>query len=76
MVDPASLGDGDTTIFAAGDDAEARQLVVGLLSELGWRDIVELEGLHNARGLEMWMPLWVRLMGALGTAEFNMKLVR
>ena len=24
MVDPASVGDGDTTIFAAGDDAEAR----------------------------------------------------
>ncbi len=76
MVDPASLGDGDTTIFAAGDDAEARQQVIGLLRELGWQDIVELEGLHNARGLEMWLPLWARLMGALGTAEFNMKLIR
>ena len=51
-------------------------MVVGLLRELGWRDIVELDGLQNARGLEMWMPLWVRLMGALGTAEFNLKLVR
>ena len=29
-----------------------------------------------ARGLEMWLPLWVRLMGALGTAEFNLRLVR
>ena len=76
MVDPASLGDGDTTIFAAGDDAEARQVVVGLLRELGWQDVVELDGLQNARGLEMWLPLWVRLMGALGTAEFNLKLVR
>ncbi len=76
MVDPASLGDGDTTIFAAGDDPDARELVVGLLRELGWQDVVELDGLSNARGLEMWMPLWVRLMGALGTAEFNMKLVR
>ena len=76
MVDPAALGDGETTIFAAADDVEARQLVVGVLRELGWRDVVELEGLSNARGLEMWMPLWVRLMGALGTAEFNMKLVR
>ena len=68
MVDPASLGDGDTTMFAAGDDAEARQVAVGLLRDLGWGDIVELDGLHNARGLEMWLPLWVRLMGALGTA--------
>ena len=50
--------------------------MVGLLRELGWRDIIELDGLQNARGLEMWLPLWVRLMGALGTAEFNLKLVR
>jgi predicted dinucleotide-binding enzyme len=76
MVDPGSLGDGDTTIFAAGDDPEAREQVVGLLRGLGWQDIVELDGLHNARGLEMWMGMWVRLMGTLGTAEFNLKLVR
>ena len=76
MVDPAGVGDGDTTIFAAGDDAAARGQVVGLLRDLGWRDIVELEGIDNARGLEMWMGLWVRLMGALGTTSFNLRLVR
>ena len=76
MVDPSTVGDGDTTVFVAGDDAEARQQVSGLLRELGWRDIVELDGLQNARGLEMWLPLWVRLMGALGTADFNIKVVR
>ena len=76
MVDPASVGAGDTTVFAASDDPEARALVVGLLRELGWQDVIELDGLHNARGLEMWMGLWVRLMGALGTAEFNLKVVR
>jgi len=76
MVDPGSVGDGDTTVFAAADDAEARQVAVGLLRELGWRDVVELDGLQNARGLEMWLPLWVRLMGAFGTSEFNLKMVR
>ena len=76
MVDPAGLGDGDTTIFAAGDDAEARAQVVGLLRDLGWRDVVELEGIANARGLEMWMGLWIRLMGAFGTPHFNLRLVR
>ena len=75
MVDPDRVGDGDTTVFVAGDDAEARRTVRGLLEELGWRDVMELEGLHNARGLEMWLPLWVRLMGALGTADFNLKIV-
>jgi 8-hydroxy-5-deazaflavin:NADPH oxidoreductase len=76
MVDPASLGEGDTSIFVAGDDAEARQLVIGLLGELGWVDIIEFDELSNARGLEMWLPLWVRLMGPLGTPVFNLKLVR
>jgi len=76
MVDPASLGEGDTSIFVAGDDAEARQVVAGLLRELGWIDIIEFDGLSNARGLEMWLPLWVRLMGPLGTPVFNLKLVR
>jgi 8-hydroxy-5-deazaflavin:NADPH oxidoreductase len=75
-VDPASVGDGDTTVFAASDDPEARQVVVGLLRELGWVDIIEFDALSNARGLEMWLPLWVRLMGPLGTAEFNLKIVR
>jgi predicted dinucleotide-binding enzyme len=76
MVDPAGLGEGDTTIFAAGDDPAARRQVIGLLRDLGWRDVVELEGIENARGLEMWMGLWVRLMSALGTADFNVRLVR
>jgi predicted dinucleotide-binding enzyme len=76
MVDPASLGDGDTSIFVAGDDAEARAQVRELLESLGWRDVVELDGLQNARGLEMWVTLWVRLMGAFGTDRFNLKLVR
>ncbi len=76
MIDPGSVGDGDTTVFAAGDDPDSRQQVVALLRELGWKDIIELDGLQNARGLEMWLPLWVRLMGALGTNEFNIKVVR
>ena len=76
MIDPGSVGDGDTTVFAASDDPDAREQVVGLLRELGWKDIIELDGLQNARGLEMWLPLWVRLLGALGTSEFNIKVVR
>lgn len=75
MVDPARLTE-PTTIFVAGDDAEARSLVRDLLVELGWSDIVEFESLDAARGLEMWLPLWVRLMGTLGTADFNLRLVR
>lgn len=76
MVDPRSLADGDHTIFVAGDDADARALVKGMLADLGWSDVVEFTSLDAARGLEMWLPLWVRLMQNLGTAHFNLKLVR
>lgn len=76
MVDPRSLADADHTIFVAGDDAAARSTVAGLLADLGWSDVVEFEALSAARGLEMWLPLWVRLMQNLGTAHFNLKLVR
>jgi predicted dinucleotide-binding enzyme len=76
MVDPGKVGDGETTVFAASDDAEARAVVVALLEQLGWRDVVEFEELAAARGLEMWLPRWVRLMARLGTADFNLKVVR
>lgn len=75
MVDPARLPEA-TTIFIAGDDPLAREAVRELLVELGWADVVEFPALEAARGLEMWLPLWVRLMSNLGTADFNLRLVR
>ena len=76
MVDPARVGDGETTMFLAGDDAGARATVGELLRSLGWRDVVEFEELSAARGMEMWLPLWVRLMMRLGTPDFNLRIVR
>ena len=76
MVTPQQLAEGDHTIFIAGDDAAARAHVHSLLQDLGWVDIVEFPSLEAARGLEMYLPLWVRLMQQLGTAHFNLKLVR
>ncbi|TCJ23217.1 NADPH-dependent F420 reductase [Nocardioides jejuensis] len=76
MVTPEQLAEGDHTIFIAGDDAAARAHVHSLLQDLGWVDIVEFPSLEAARGLEMYLPLWVRLMQQLGTAHFNLKLVR
>ena len=75
MVHPGSLPE-TSTMFLAGDDPLAREAVRELLGDLGWIDVVEFPTLDGARGLEMWLPLWVRLMGALGTAEFNLRLVR
>ena len=75
MVDPGHLPE-TTTMFVAGDDPLAREAVRELLGELGWIDIIEFPTLDAARGMEMWVALWVRLMANLGTADFNLRLVR
>jgi 8-hydroxy-5-deazaflavin:NADPH oxidoreductase len=75
MVDPASLGQ-SSTVFVSGDDAASKATVTGLLESFGHDDVIDLGGLETARGTEMLLPIWLRLMGALGTAEFNLKVVR
>lgn len=66
-----------TDVFVAGNDPEARAAVSKLLVEdFGWTAPIDLGDLTAARGLEMWLPLWVRLYGVLGTPDFNLKLVK
>jgi predicted dinucleotide-binding enzyme len=60
----------------AGNDDEARQTAAVLAADLGWTDVFDLGDLTAARGLEMWMPLWIRLYVRLGHPMFNIKLVR
>jgi predicted dinucleotide-binding enzyme len=75
MVDPKSLGQ-SSTVFVSGDDAAAKALVTELLRSFGHDDVIDLGALETARGTEMMLPIWLRLMGALGTAEFNVAIVR
>ena len=76
MVDPRRLADADHSVFVSGDDAEAKKIVTGLLESLGHRDVIDLGDITTARGPEMVLPLWLRLFGALGTPDFNFKIVR
>jgi 8-hydroxy-5-deazaflavin:NADPH oxidoreductase len=74
MVEPSRVP-GEHTVFVAGEDADAKETVTGLLQEFGWSEasIVDLGGIRAARGSEMYLPLWLSLMGALGTADFNIR---
>jgi hypothetical protein len=74
MVDPARLP-GDHAVFLSGDDAGAKATVEGWLRAFGWRQVIDLGDLSTARGTEMWLPLWVRLYGKLGHADFNLSIV-
>jgi hypothetical protein len=76
MVGPGALAGGEHTMFLCGDDAGAKATVRALLESFGWRDILDLGGIAMSRGTEMYLPLWVRLYGALQTPMFSVKVVR
>jgi hypothetical protein len=77
MVDPARVAGGDHTLFISGNDAGAKQEVAELLKGwFGWKHVVDLGDISTARGTEAWLLLWTRLYGALGTADFNIKVMR
>jgi predicted dinucleotide-binding enzyme len=74
MVRP-SLVSGQHTIFICGDDAAAKEQATVLLEEFGWAagSILDLGDITAARGMEMYLPLWLRLHGATGTAMLNVE---
>ena len=77
MADP-SLVPGEHHVFVAGDDADAKAVVTGLLTDLGWpaTSVLDLGGIRAARSTEMYLPLWLSLMGAVGSPAFNTRVVR
>jgi predicted dinucleotide-binding enzyme len=76
MVDPRSVGGGDHTVFVSGNDAGAKAKVTELLESFGWSDVLDLGDVSTARGPEMYMAMWIRLWGATGSGQLNVKVVR
>jgi hypothetical protein len=76
MVDPGRVA-GDHDVFMSGNDAEAKARVAEILRDwFGWRSIVDLGDITTARGTECYLMLWLRLWRVLGTADFNIRIVR
>lgn len=77
MVDPQQLAGGDHTMFVCGDDADAKQKVTNLLTEgFGWKDVMDLGDLTNARATEMLVVLWARIYASTQAPMFAFKVVR
>ncbi|MFE5495171.1 NADPH-dependent F420 reductase [Streptomyces virginiae] len=72
MVDPARVA-GEHHVFVSGEDADAKKAVRELLHSFGWPEtsVLDLGGIETARGTEMLLPVWLRLMSALGHTDFN-----
>ena len=70
------VADGDHHVFVSGNDVQPKVQVIDILKSFGWIHILDLGDITTARGTEMFLPLWVRLYGALKTPMFNFKLIR
>ena len=77
MMHPETIP-GDHTVFVSGNDNEAKKSVSDLLKNIGWKadNIIDLGDISTARGTEMLLPVWLRLWGALGNANFNFHIQR
>jgi predicted dinucleotide-binding enzyme len=75
MVTP-SLVAGEHDVFVSGHDAGAKQRVSDLLRSFGWRTNIHLGDVTSARGAEMILPLWLRLMGAFKSPIMNFHIAR
>ncbi len=75
MVNP-SLVPGDHDVFVCGNNTEAKEKVTDLLKKgFGWKSVIDLGDISGARGTEMMMPIWLRLMGVFKGPNFNFKIV-
>ena len=77
MVDPSVIA-GEHDVFVSGNDEEAKARVVELLESFGWPAdrILDLGDITAARGQELYVAFWVRLMGPAGGPSFNIHVVR
>lgn len=73
MVNPAQAE--NPTLLMCGNDADAKKLVTFLLRDFGWDEIIDLGGIKNARGTEMFVPASLSLTHLFGHAHFGFKIV-
>jgi predicted dinucleotide-binding enzyme len=76
MVDPQKVAGGDHDMFVCGNDAGAKDAVKATLREFGWSRLTDLGDITAGRGMEMYLPIWLRLWGAQGTGMFNIKVMK
>jgi 8-hydroxy-5-deazaflavin:NADPH oxidoreductase len=77
MVDAKRVAGGDHDALISGNDIEAKAQVSKMLREwFGWQRVIDLGDISTARGTESYLALWIRLYGALGSADFNVKIMR
>ncbi len=75
MVNPG-LVPGEHDTFVCGNDAQAKAKTVEILRSFGWKQPIDLGDITAARGLEMLLPIWLRLYMTFKSPNFNFKIAR
>ena len=70
MANPGLLKE-EHDVFLSGNDKAAKELVTGVLKSWGWKNIRDLGDITTARGTDMLMPVWIRLIGVIGHTNYN-----
>jgi len=76
MVDPASIP-GEHHVFVCGNDDGAKDEVTELLGSFGWpgERVLDIGDIGGARAAEMYVVLWLRLMGWAGHPRVSIQVV-
>jgi predicted dinucleotide-binding enzyme len=77
MVNP-SLIKGEHDVFICSNDDGAKTKVKEMLGWFGWKAnmMIDLGDITGSRGMEMILPLWIRLWGVFQSPNFNFRIVR
>jgi predicted dinucleotide-binding enzyme len=75
MVNPGMIP-GEHDVFVSGNDAYAKATVKEVLREFGWDNPIDLGDISSARGAEMLLPVWLRLMVAFKSPNFNFHIAK
>lgn len=75
MVNPSKVP-GKHDVFVSGNDDDAKKQVIELLNSIGWEAPIDLGDITTCRGTEQMLPVWIRLWGSLGHANFNFSIAR
>ncbi|WP_438445140.1 NADPH-dependent F420 reductase [Gorillibacterium sp. sgz5001074] len=76
MIHPYQLAEGQHDMFIGGNDVDAKKQVSEYLRKwFGWKNILDLGDISSARATEGLLLLTSRIYGALGHANFNLKII-
>jgi 8-hydroxy-5-deazaflavin:NADPH oxidoreductase len=76
MVEPGKLKTGELTMLLAGNDPDAKKEVRKILEQFGWKDVIDLGDITASRGMEMMLPVWVRILSSIKSPHFGFKIVQ